>query len=73
MNRCHCEYPMPPRGMCKHRNCDCHCEEAAAAADEAISTSDIGDCFAAARNDKQVSQQCSAAIPNARCEGEGRR
>ena len=32
--RCHCEYPMPPCGMCKHRNCDCHCEEAAA--DEAI-------------------------------------
>gem|GEM_PF-4025941 len=23
---------MPPRGMCKHRDCDCHCEEAAAAA-----------------------------------------
>gem|GEM_PF-5275656 len=27
---CHCEYPMPLRGMGKHRNCDCHCEEAAA-------------------------------------------
>jgi hypothetical protein len=37
---------MPRRGMCRRRNSTCHCEEAAAVADEAIPKLAPGNCFA---------------------------
>ena len=48
---------MPRRGMCQRSNSTCHCEEAAAAADEAIPKLGFGDCFAPLAMTEEVSEQ----------------